>query len=979
MGARTAPQQSQEGDGRPRRRFGLPKLALKLPARKPRASEAVDAADAPSKQGAGPISARVPASVLGDRARLIARVASLRVRRARSGGGEASVAPAADPAARAASLKRAAAALRSRVARAGQALDSLRARLRPASRGDAAPAAAPKPRATSQGNLVERLRSSPLVAAINAVTIVAVLLAGITFYGARQFSERASDKRAVNEAGSFAQHSATLGTGDAFEGYIEMLRYANDPTVRDQGARQSTRLDAMTQLLYLNTNRMTSLAIADRSGLVLATTDSAITSVQNSPTFVSTRANLAPANSDIVLPEVGKPGYIEFATPLRDSSGAAWGILIGRADPARMWKPTLAASVDGSTNVIINSSGQFAAGVPESLLGHPWYGAPLANGGVRANIAGTDSICGLAPIGKNSPIDHGLSVASCLPWSIIQTESNQAMGKQGLITIAALVLAILLGAGMLKLALRDVGAFRPALAAAAAGEDDELAGEAPAPIAAAPPPPAIEAAVAEAEPEPAREPAAVAAEPEAAPEPEPEPVAPAAAQPAPLPPPPPDIDALTLIEAYEERNARLSERLRETVQARLLIATTQMDEAYKLVSVDAEAAENLHRHVLAELETIRDHELRAIGQELHPGLVRLGLPGALRALRKNLSGEIDVTLDIDSTTDSIGASAGRSSIDPSMRLVLYRLATEATRGLQNAGAKECEISLQRDGDVLVLRVSGSTSEKASGRFDRSEVAASTLAVEAFAGFVAISRSDAKVAITAEVPAPPIVEYSAGIVLNLEDDEPSDDTEVEPGADEEADDAPTPLVAVHTFTLPEAEAADEPSGEDDDDEDEADDAAPAAPAAVRTFTPKREEELPVVVPVVLAPDEGVDLAGALQSLQDLYEGTMSVNLSVELGDGSLPAPLRKAVHGLIAASLGSLRASGASAANGSLKQTDGFLMLSIMSETDGTPFDGAPLKEFEFAIDAFGGYVSVSRLDTAVSITAEVSTAEQAAA
>ncbi len=852
--------------------------------------------------------------------------------------------------------------------RAAQALSSLRARLRPVFSGDPSPTPAASPGTSTAPDLVARLWSSPLIAAINAVIIVAVLLAGITYYGARQFSERAADRRAVNEAASFAQHSATLGTGDAFDGYIEMLRYANDPTVHDKNARQSARLDAMTQLLYLNTNRLASLAIVDWSGLVLATTDPAVTSVQNSPTFVSTRSNLSPANSDIILPELGKPGYIEFATPLRDPSGSAWGILIGRADPARVWKPTLAASVDGSTNVIINSNGQFAAGVPAALLGHPWRGATVDNGGIRADIAGTDSICGLAPIGKDSPIDHGLNVASCLPWSIIQAESNQAMGKQSLVTIAAVVLAIALGAVMLKLGLRPVGGFRSAEPAADASEVDE-------PPAAAEVEASAQAPAHALEPEPELE-----AEPRIAAEPMAPPVA-RLAHPA---PPPPDIDALTLIEAYEERNARLSERLRETVQARLLIAATQMDEAYKLVAVDAEAAQNLHRHVLAELEAIRDHELRAIGQELHPGLVRLGLPGALRALRKNFAGEMDFTLDIDSTTDSIGASAGRSSIDPAMRLVLYRLAMEAARGLQGAGAEECEISLQRDGDFLVLRITGITSEKASGRFDRSDVAASTLAVEAFAGFVAISRSDARVTVTAEVPAPPIAEYSPDIALNLEDDEPLDDLESVAGADDEAGDAPVPPVGVQTFTLAEDDGAADSAAEADAEseaDDEAEDSDPLAPPVVRTFNPKPEEEPAAVVFVAPAQDEADDLAGAIEALRGFYAGTMDVSLAIELDEGGvdLPPALRAAVQALITLSLGSLRASGASKASGSLKQSDGFLMLSIMSETDGTPFDGAPLKEAEFAIDAFGGYVSVSRFDNAVSITAEVSTTAQAAA
>ena len=169
--------------------------------------------------------------------------------------------------------------------------------------------------------------------------------------------------------------------------------------------------------------------------------------------FAETRANLNPANSDVILPQVGSRGYVEYSAPLREPDGSTWAILVARGDPERLFRSSLAATVDGGRNVIINSQGQFAAGVPEDLLGEPWRGSYVGDGGVRASIVGLDSICGLAPIGKDTQIDRGLNVASCLPTSLIQAEQAQAMDKQGLVTLAGAVLALVLAAGLLRFAL----------------------------------------------------------------------------------------------------------------------------------------------------------------------------------------------------------------------------------------------------------------------------------------------------------------------------------------------------------------------------------------------------------------------------------------------------------------------------------------------------------------------------------------------
>ncbi len=293
-------------------------------------------------------------------------------------------------------------------------------------------------------------RPSPFILATTAVAVSLGFVAALTYYGAQEFSGRAADSRASNESMSFAEHSSRLATGDAFDGYIQILRYADDPILNAKTSSANARADALQRWLYVNVNKFTSLTIVDRSGLILATTDSTLLTVKDGTTFSETRANLAPANSDIIIPEAGHHGYVEYSAPLRDPDGTVWGILLGRADPATLWKGTLLAAVDGGRNVIINSEGQFSAGVPDELLRQPWHGRPLANGGVRADIAGVDSICGLAPIGKDTQIDRGLNVASCLPASLIQVERHAATEKQALITIAGVVLALVVATARLK-------------------------------------------------------------------------------------------------------------------------------------------------------------------------------------------------------------------------------------------------------------------------------------------------------------------------------------------------------------------------------------------------------------------------------------------------------------------------------------------------------------------------------------------------
>ncbi len=882
--------------------------------------------------------------------------------------------------------------------------------------GKSVPAEAATPGPRSRGLNLPGWRPSPSVAAICVVVAAVAFMATVTFYASQQFSRRAADTRASSEATSFAAHSGTLATGDAFNGYIEMLRYADDPVVHSKASTQEARVSAMQQLLYLNVNNFSSLTIADRAGLVLATTDPSIVSVADSPTFVKTRANLSPANSDIVLSTPGKAGYIEYTAPLKDEDGTTWGVIIGRADPARIWKGTLGAAVDGSRNVIINSDGLFAAGVPDELLGQPWRGSAVGNGGVSANIAGVSSICGLAPIGKDTQIDVGLNVASCLPTSVIEAEYGHAMGKQGLVTLAAAVLTLVLGGGLLLMLGRGSGApameVRPTVTAADVAEarvaalastpdtEREAAGAEPVagnrPEAEAPP---------EAEPEDLREePAGGEASEEGvtqAAAPTDEAIEPAGAE-APSeatierlsePPPPLAVDALTLIEAYEQRNARLSERLRESVQARLLVASAQAEEAYKLAQAEPEeeqgAADQLHAQAMEELAQLQEQELRAISQELHPTLIRMGLPGALRSLAKEFTEAIAVTLDVDPTADSVGRAAGRAAIPMGQRLTLYRFATEAIRALAGTGAPSCTLALHREEGVLALRVTGMTGDQEGASLDRSAFAASGLAAEAYGGFVAVSRRGEEAMLAMEVPAQPAEELPEVDLVAFEAEAarelaPNDDTERADGGE-----ATSVAPNVTVFTLPSDEADEtagdgEPEQEGDEPAAEADAGDVATPPNVTVFTltPETGDE---AAPDAADPESGPpapglatqgadpDLTGALEALRDESADFLEIGLSIDLAQGqdAIDVPQRKTAVELARAAVQALRQAHAQRCSVSVRHSSDTLTVSIIAETDGTPFDAAPIQPVEAAVEALGGYVAVSRRENNVSITAEI--------
>ena len=548
----------------------------------------------------------------------------------------------------------------------------------------------------------------------------------------------AARERAADEAVSYASHSSLLATGDAFGGYIQLLRVAGEPEIRNLATPSDIRTRALRQLLELNTNRFGGLAVVGLDGRVIAATDGTLLNAPASEAFSTVRANQGNANSDIVIETPGEPGYVDYASVLVDDSGEKWGVLLARADPARLWRTTLAATIDGGSNFIISSEGLLSAGPAPEFIGTPWRGREFVGETIRTRIAGSDSICALSAIAANTQIDHGWNVASCLPAKTVISASSSSTDVR-LVAIVVLVVAT--------------------AALIAAKRTSRVSGLEP-----------LDSLVDEVlEPEPAGE------EP---PEPLPEPAA-------------PPVDARTVIAAYEARSARLAGRIRDTIQARLLVASSRVEEAMELQGSDPLLARTMFERVGHDLDEMNERDLRAVGQELYPDLIRLGLPSALRALRKDIADVVAVEVDADVGADSTDPNSIRA-IDTPRRLILYRLVLDAVREFADAGLEGCVVSLRHTRSTLWLAVKGHGD---SSRVEQAAFDAHALGIEAYGGSFDVVRADDTIEIVAS--------FESGTAAG--EDEFPPDSEIRKDEEEAGaalhEDEPTPAAAVQEGAEP----------------------------------------------------------------------------------------------------------------------------------------------------------------------------------
>lgn len=551
----------------------------------------------------------------------------------------------------------------------------------------------------AMSNVLDGASRRRIVLGLAGLAAIAATVSAAWFVSDRSQAQSARS-RAAQEAASLSQESARQATADAFAGYIQLLRDADDPVVTAPQTPFAERVRVLQRQLELNTNRFSGLAVLRLDGSVEAVAGDGLDDAALSGAFAAVRADHGNSNSDVVITDRGR-SYVDYATALFDSEHHPWGALVARGDAAGIWRTTVSASPDGGRNVIINQQGEIASGVDDNLVGKPWSASAFAAGTVRSRASGIDAVCGLSAIAADTQIDHGWNIATCLPVSRVLSGARAGSAQAGM--IAAAVAALLLAGLAAGLQLRWAGGGVPdASSGELQGDETES--------------PALEATF---------------------------------EVPAPTPEAPiePAIDARMLMDAYESRNVRLATQLRGSVQAKLMVATARLKEAQNLEERDADSAEGLRERAIAELDALNEHDLRAISQELSPDLVRLGLPAALHALRKDVSAVIDVEVDADATFDSVDATVDRTPIDPALRTAMYRVALDAVHAFAAAGIEQCTVRLEPASEGLKIVA------HADGLRDAAllDLDAATIIAEASGGTLTVESEERSTTVRAAFP------------------------------------------------------------------------------------------------------------------------------------------------------------------------------------------------------------------------------------
>jgi signal transduction histidine kinase len=130
-----------------------------------------------------------------------------------------------------------------------------------------------------------------------------------------------------------------------------------------------------------------------------------------------------------------------------------------------------------------------------------------------------------------------------------------------------------------------------------------------------------------------------------------------------------------IVIAQETLRRQIAGRLHGPVQTSLLILQRRLGECQERIRSQPDKATDLLAQIAQELDKIRNEDLRSIGKELHPSIIKMGLCAGLRSLRDNFSSLITVKLDIEEV--ALMDDPANHLITEETGLALYRLTEEA--------------------------------------------------------------------------------------------------------------------------------------------------------------------------------------------------------------------------------------------------------------------------------------------------------------
>ena len=161
-----------------------------------------------------------------------------------------------------------------------------------------------------------------------------------------------------------------------------------------------------------------------------------------------------------------------------------------------------------------------------------------------------------------------------------------------------------------------------------------------------------------------------------------------------------------IVEVQEETRKAIAEQLHGSVQTRMYMVAVKLDEIGQMIARTPERAQEEVARAAAELESIREDEIRRISHNLHPSIISIGLSAGLRSLRDTYERGVPIKLEIADEVAALEPVEG-STIPLNVTLGLYRVANEALGNVvRHAEATKCLLSLRikEETGELVLTV-----------------------------------------------------------------------------------------------------------------------------------------------------------------------------------------------------------------------------------------------------------------------------------
>ncbi len=149
-----------------------------------------------------------------------------------------------------------------------------------------------------------------------------------------------------------------------------------------------------------------------------------------------------------------------------------------------------------------------------------------------------------------------------------------------------------------------------------------------------------------------------------------------------------------IVQAQESIRRDVAERLHGEVQGKLLALELQLRQALAQLDRDTSGARQSIEAIAERLGVVRD-TTRAVSHQLHPAILRMGLPAALRSLRDGLEPSVSVMLEVAPEIEqrelrrSFGVAEGPPPLPDEVRLTLYRLVQEGVNNaVRHGGVRE---------------------------------------------------------------------------------------------------------------------------------------------------------------------------------------------------------------------------------------------------------------------------------------------------